>query len=352
MQDGGSYYAGYPPPPRPPPPGMMMDPHYPPPPISLPTSATRSNQTNWQPAPAPPPWGPDGHPMAPPPGMYMPSYYPSPYYRHPGMPLHAHQSHFPPQINPELLSQSNGQMSGVVPPESALRNTSPGKPEDPPDARQESDGVEMAGQPSVSDARDGESMRTTQMQGSSTGGEEGPDASTLMAAVALQAVLAYQKEHELDEAASRRGSVVPESESQMQPAPEAQGSDAAVGGQGVSTNISEALHDGLQVLANASDAAADVLAQPKVEPEANGEAASDAAMTSGVSPHTQPPDPEMAGVRQFESPSDPNIDPALATASASEAHPQSMEQLVTEDGMPMLNPAELLTQESLASPPP
>lgn len=32
--------------------------------------------------------------------------------------------------------------------------------------------------------------------------------------------------------------------------------------------------------------------------------------------------------------------------------PEPMEHILTEDGEPMLNPAELLTQESLASPPP
>jgi len=32
--------------------------------------------------------------------------------------------------------------------------------------------------------------------------------------------------------------------------------------------------------------------------------------------------------------------------------PEPMEHMLTEDGEPMLNPAELLTQESLASPPP
>jgi len=32
--------------------------------------------------------------------------------------------------------------------------------------------------------------------------------------------------------------------------------------------------------------------------------------------------------------------------------PAPMDHMLTEDGLPMLNPAELLTQESLASPPP
>nr|VWP00934.1 Protein kinase domain-containing protein [Ganoderma boninense] len=174
MQDG--FYAGYHAP-RPPP-GMMMDPHYPPPPIGLPTSATRGS---WQPAAVPPPWpGPDGQPL-PPPGMYIPaSYYPSPYYRHPGMPPHL------PQINPELLAQSNG--NGIGPPESSLRNTSADVPK-----------VKRSASASSSTGVGEHSPRDE---------DEGPDESTLMAAAALQAVLAYQKEKEQEarEAEARKPS--------------------------------------------------------------------------------------------------------------------------------------------------
>ncbi|KAM5535284.1 hypothetical protein V8D89_006972, partial [Ganoderma adspersum] len=174
MQDG--YYPGYPP--RPPP-GVMMDPHYPPPPMGLPTSATRGS---WQPAAVPPPWpGPDGQPL-PPPGMYIPaSYYPSPYYRHPGMPPHL------PQINPELLAQSNG--NGIGPPESSLRNTSADSPKADRSA---------SASPSVGRREDTSKAESHE--------DEGPDASTLMAAAALQAVLAYQKEQEAREAEARAAS--------------------------------------------------------------------------------------------------------------------------------------------------
>ncbi|KAI9067169.1 hypothetical protein FKP32DRAFT_286199 [Trametes sanguinea] len=357
MQDGGGYYAGYPPPPRPPP-GMMIDPQYPPPPIGLPTSATRSNQTSWQPAPAAPPWGPDGHPM-PPPTMYMPSYYPSPYYRHPGMPLPPHPSHYPPQINPELMSQSNGQMSGVVPPESALRNTSPEKPDGSAQGKQDAGAAEMAGagQSSMPDARDGpESMRTTQMQSADVPkGEEGPDASTLMAAAALQAVLAFQKEHEMKEAASQRGSTSPGSAEPMQALPQGQASEATMGADApAQANSSDALYTGLQVLANASDAAGPspsaAPAPPPPEPATNDVPAADTAPTNDVTMNAPPPEAQAVDVKPVEPPSAPPLDPALAPAP--EAPPQPMEQLMTEDGMPMLNPAELLTQESLASPPP
>lgn len=42
----------------------------------------------------------------------------------------------------------------------------------------------------------------------------------------------------------------------------------------------------------------------------------------------------------------------LHSYGSSLRRPEPMEHMLTEDGEPMLNPAELLTQESLASPPP
>lgn len=42
----------------------------------------------------------------------------------------------------------------------------------------------------------------------------------------------------------------------------------------------------------------------------------------------------------------------LHSYGSSLGRPEPMEHILTEDGEPMLNPAELLTQESLASPPP
>jgi len=42
----------------------------------------------------------------------------------------------------------------------------------------------------------------------------------------------------------------------------------------------------------------------------------------------------------------------LHSYGSSLRRPEPMEHILTEDGEPMLNPAELLTQESLASPPP
>ncbi|KAG9313861.1 hypothetical protein JVU11DRAFT_4628 [Chiua virens] len=61
-------------------------------------------------------------------------------------------------------------------------------------------------------------------------------------------------------------------------------------------------------------------------------------------------DSETAIVHALLSPSRDH--PYPSPHSAPLEHPLDMEQILTEDGEPMLNPAELLTQESLASPPP
>ncbi|KAM5539856.1 hypothetical protein V8D89_006359 [Ganoderma adspersum] len=293
MQDG--YYPGYPP--RPPP-GVMMDPHYPPPPMGLPTSATRGS---WQPAAVPPPWpGPDGPPL-PPPGMYIPaSYYPSPYYRHPGMPPHL------PQINPELLAQSNG--NGIGPPESSLRNTSA----DTPKAERSTSASPSAG-PGEDTAKQARNE------------DEGPDASTLMAAAALQAVLAYQKEQEAREAEARAASA--------------------------STDEGPAHSQSDQRLspAEAPSQAVRVERPPNAGPS--------------IIPTTQI-DPDLDAVGE------PDGEATVSPEDEGGERGKSAEEFVSEGGTPMLNPgeldasrattveltamlvAELLTQESLASPPP
>ncbi|KAI6154109.1 hypothetical protein BKA82DRAFT_4097742 [Pisolithus tinctorius] len=51
-------------------------------------------------------------------------------------------------------------------------------------------------------------------------------------------------------------------------------------------------------------------------------------------------------------PTDDTPNPAYASPDSTIQYPPEMEQMLTEDGEPMLNPAELLTQESLASPSP
>ena len=120
--NGGMYDAphpiplhSYPPVFVPPPPGMMMDGQYPQG-IGLPTSATRLHQASWP----PPPWATDGTqpPMAPMPyhpaaGPYPP-YYHSPYYRPAMMPPHPPPPH-QPQINPELVAQSQAATASPAP---------------------------------------------------------------------------------------------------------------------------------------------------------------------------------------------------------------------------------------------
>ncbi|KAI1781814.1 hypothetical protein LXA43DRAFT_1188104 [Ganoderma leucocontextum] len=275
MQDG--YYAGYPP--RPPPPGLMMDPHYPPPPMGLPTSATRGS---WQPTAVPPPWpGPDGQPL-PPPGMYIPaSYYPSPYYRHPGMPPHM------PQINPELLAQSNGHSNGIGPPESSLRNTSADTPKE----------RSASASPSAGRGDDASTADPSQSMQAEGGADEGPDASTLMA---LQAVLAFQKEQEAREAEARAASART-GKASMPPSP-AETSQAV---------LVEGPPDG----------------GPSVVPTAQI-------------------DPDLDAVGE------PDSEDIVAPTDDLAKRGKSAEEFVSEHGTPMLNPAELLTQESLASPPP
>ncbi|KAH9854433.1 hypothetical protein C2E23DRAFT_73364 [Lenzites betulinus] len=319
MQDGGGYYAGYPPPPRPPPPGMVMDLHYQPPPIALPTSATRSHQGNWQPPQPTPPWGPDGHPI-PPPGMYMPSYYPSPYYRHPGMPMQPHPGHFPPQINPDLLAQSDGQMSGVAPPESALRDTGPNKPESASHGRQEHGDAH-----SSVDPRNSDSMRSTQVQSTSAhGAEEGPDASTLIAAAALEAVLAFQRDQEIRDTANQRA---PQSQSEAQ-APVAGPTGSPKGNAAADSNsgaVSEA-------------------------PSAELQGASEDNGASEQTAHVNGSDANSAGPATTDNDVHMSAQPSAATLEVQESDTagsgalQAMDQLLTEDGMPMLNPADLLTQ--------
>ncbi|KAI0652668.1 hypothetical protein C8Q79DRAFT_997646 [Trametes meyenii] len=341
MQDGGGYYAGYPPPPRPPPPGMMME-HYPPPPIGLPTSATRSHQANWQPGPPAPPWGPEGHPMPPPPGMFVPSYYPSPYYRHPGMPIPPHPGHFPPQINPDLLAQSNGQMSGVTPPESALRDTSPDKPESISPGRQEQSQTGLAELSAAVDAREGESLRTTQgaPPPAQNGSDEGPDASTLMAAAALQAVLAFQKEQEIRQAAGQRASSAPDSASQTQLPPQGQSSSTA--GPATEGTLSQPSGDqGAGVSTNGSfDADSDADGEPE---NANTHSVEKSSIKPGIKEDVEMEDtpthtgPTNSNVRVAAEPSVGSLEVKQGDAGAP---PQPMERLLTEDGTPMLSPGK------------
>ncbi|KAI0714639.1 hypothetical protein C8Q76DRAFT_727544 [Earliella scabrosa] len=374
MQDG--YYPGYPPPPRPPP-GMMMDPHYPPPPMGLPTSATRGN---WHPAPAPPPpWGPEGHPMPPPhPGMFMQSYYPAGYYRPPGVPLPPHLS----QINPELLAQSNGHTNGVGPPESALRNTSAGTPPTTEGDDKDAKMSEATSSTSASNAnskhgsvapripanapsstgeqsldvgtQDGHQSSSSDQPEAGAGPNEtaGADASALIAEAALQAMLAIQKEQEIREAAAAASQAststtpgVPTGTSPVQvqdiQAASSTTMDSRVEGAGSSSAVTDGLQSQLQEQQEG---------QQPIEHPAEARRPAHAPQDDDTLDLDAVGEPDQELIVE-----DLNILTAAATShpsSADPSMPHSMDQLVTEDGTPMLNPEELLTQESLASPPP
>ncbi|KAI6031248.1 hypothetical protein BKA83DRAFT_4197634 [Pisolithus microcarpus] len=65
-------------------------------------------------------------------------------------------------------------------------------------------------------------------------------------------------------------------------------------------------------------------------------------------PPTSTADTMVGGIQSTDNASNP----AYASPTSRLQYSPEMEQMLTEDGEPMLNPAELLTQESLASPPP
>ncbi len=260
--------------------------------------------------------------------MYMPSYYPSPYYRHPGMPL-PHPGHFPPQINPDLMSQSD-HMNGVAPPESALRDTSPDKPESSNHGRHSAD----MSSPSSADPRNSESMRSTQMQPQTqdsapqNGLADGPDASAF---AALQAVLAFQKEQEMREEASRRGSVVSDGTTQAPPS-ETQSAttfeganDTEVAGPSSRNSAAAEAPNGEAQDVRGEDRISESAAMPTAiggaQPSPNG----DASATVDGDVHVNTQSSEI---------------PLQVKQADAGAPPSPMEQLLTEDGMPMLNPGE------------
>ncbi|KAI0964575.1 hypothetical protein AcW1_001364 [Taiwanofungus camphoratus] len=317
-----SYYRqhtmnGYPPP-RPPPPPGFIDPHYAPP-IALPTSATRLHQPHWQPSPPPPGWTADGHPL--PPGMYHippPYYQPSPYYRHPPHmmpphmpPPHGHPMH--PQINPELITQpQNG--DPVSPTQTHTERSSPasaaGQNEKSSDNVEMEDGASQGSAPVIDPSLDtpASDIRPNALKAArpQANGAAGEDMSLKITQAAVQAVIDYKKA-EASRAASRSSSAAPDdlirSEASPQPSTQLQQGEArtprSLRSRGGSTT------------------------------SANGDADADA-------------DADEAS---------PKGGAAGQSGSHSAARP-NMEHILTEDGETMLNPAELLTQESLASPPP
>ena len=189
-----------------------------------------------------------------------------------------------PQINPELLAQSNG--NGIGPPESSLRNTSA----DSPKAERSTSASPSAG-PGEDTAKRARNE------------DEGPDASTLMAAAALQAVLAYQKEQEAREAEARAASA---SASTGKKASTPSRSDAP-----------EAPPQAIQV-DRPPDAGPSVVPTMQIDPNLDADAAGE-------------PDVEEVARHSEE--------PAAGRG-------KSAEEFVSEGGTPMLNPGELDTSRA------
>ncbi|OCH89723.1 hypothetical protein OBBRIDRAFT_793952 [Obba rivulosa] len=279
------------------PPGYMMDPHYPPPPIGLPTSATRLHQTSWHPPP-PPPWVgegqvPPGH-QVPPSAMYMPQgpyYSASPYYRHPGMVTHPQQ----PQAHPHVNMPQNGghfQSSDGVQSVAHSAQSSPATvvKEVPESDRQVADAPPVIDPSLQKPVETSEVCVTNATLAQSNGANDAKDGWEI-AQAAVQAVLDYEK------------------------AQQAAASAAAMASAAEQVQNTGPSQQGVQQMSQQSVSLGAAMGQ--LQPDANAQ---------GVD--------KSAPQQQVRVPV------------------QGMPQMMTEDGEPMLNPAELLTQESLASPPP
>ncbi|KAH7911587.1 hypothetical protein BJ138DRAFT_1125911 [Hygrophoropsis aurantiaca] len=312
-----SYYRQHTMPPGvyPPPPGMMMDGQYPPPPpgIGLPTSATRLHQASWP----PPPWDPSQSPMGPMAYHQVgphPAYYAPPYYR-PGMippPHHLHPElmaqgqipngipHPPLQVGPSRTgTPAMGSIQSNMDPQLSQDNSGPTRDLNAEAAKRESNSDSVA--PVIDPSLDVPPSNP-----------EGESVSLEMTKAAVEAVLkSAERESSLAEAGNRTSA-----------APDPKGSPplsdhSPQPGRGSSHGSNQAAHSGPgegESYSVARELAASADAEEQI-----------AQMVSydGSPPHSH------------------HLD-----------RPAEMEHMLTEDGEPMLNPAELLTQESLASPPP
>ncbi|KAH7920935.1 hypothetical protein BV22DRAFT_765606 [Leucogyrophana mollusca] len=314
----------------PPPPGMIMEGYPPPPPgIGLPTSATRLHQANW---PPPPPWVTDG--SQPPMGAMAyhqvgphPGYYPPPYYRPGMMPPHAGPP--PHHLHPEFMAQS--QMQNGIPHSPHGESSRTGTPAmgsiqnnvDP----QLSQGSSSSNHDMAVDHSQGEGKADSvapvidpsldMSPATSNTNADAKSVSFEITQAAMEAVLkSAERESSLAEASSRASA-----------APDTGGSPPMPGDhppqpeRGSSHGSNHAPNSGM------GDA------------DGEGEGAS-VARELGSPVDTKP---QMTHMVSYDG-SPPHSHPL--------ERPAEMEHMLTEDGEPMLNPAELLTQESLASPPP
>ncbi|OSX66816.1 hypothetical protein POSPLADRAFT_1128660 [Postia placenta MAD-698-R-SB12] len=187
----GNYYRQHTMTTYPPRPGMIMEQHYPPS-IGPPTSAARLHQATWH---HPPPW-PEGPP---PPGMYpmgppVPGYYHSPYYRTPpGMIPYPPPHHYPPPVHmsPEFAHHSH-MVNGMPYPQ-------PYPPEERPasaDGR-ESEGEEEASSqgspPAIDPSLDGHTEALHPSAAEAAKGDKPPDGPSPEALAAIEVALATMR---------------------------------------------------------------------------------------------------------------------------------------------------------------
>ncbi|KDQ62878.1 hypothetical protein JAAARDRAFT_358376 [Jaapia argillacea MUCL 33604] len=313
----------------PPPPGMIIDASHYQTPIGLPTSATRGS---WPPGP-PPGWAPDGHP--PPMGAYPPIpphpgfyHHPSPYYRHPvgAMPMHPGQPLYPHPMHPDavpLNSPPNGLGATTNPPSTEAtgpQGTNVDSTQSAPNSDAEmQDAADQAPPPSLSTAPVIDPSLEAQQNTPPNSEDKSNLLSLEMTQAAVQAVLE----------SVRRESASPSAKVE-DPGPAA----------------TQANERGAS--AQSADSGALVASQGPGEPDGDADADAEG-------------DEEEASAPTQGTPS---------TSHPLPSRPAPMEHMLTEDGEPMLNPgssflwplsfvhteflsiAELLTQESLESPPP
>ncbi|KAL4247406.1 hypothetical protein ABKN59_008055 [Abortiporus biennis] len=314
-------HQGYVPPPSP---HMMME--YPPP-IGIPTSATRF-QPAWHPPP-PGAWGPppDGSPMPPP--VYIPPYYqPSPYYRYPAgiypppmpppeamMPYPYHHypygAHMPPPPPPTQAPPSESRASTDSP--KSNENSTKSSPQDG------QDGTETGSQstpssaidPSLSSTTTSEKKSHNEMTEQSQSDAQAEKMALEAAKAAVQAILEFKaRESQAQEAQLRN-------ENNSQKFSEFQRGDRSNLDIPLSAQTSEVppRAQSANVEGNIGDASDDA------EGRTDGEVVLEENSKSSL--------------------------PVTPAQDHTEAHQEDL----TEDGEPMLNASELLTQESLASPP-
>ncbi|KAA1478091.1 hypothetical protein DENSPDRAFT_845289 [Dentipellis sp. KUC8613] len=305
--------------------GIIMDPNYQA--MGIPTSAARMHQPppNW---PPPPPWAPDGQPIGYPPMPGAPPGY-FPYYR-PGM--------LPPHMTPEMVAQHIA--NGGPPPPPPGGAPQPGQPapqgvvdpqlaqqsaEQQPDGDTEMKDGAAPAEGSNAPAKSAETHPSTPVIDPSldNGGREGLQSteannghvSLEITAQAMEAVLLAARQHLQDHIA------------------------AAKAGRKLENAIATGVLGGeppegeQKTLGSPSAAAGSSNSEGEVEAAVNAEGGSGEDKTAANEQTESQPPPE----RVEEQPQGRAAEP---------------EQMLTEDGEPMLNPAELLTQESLASPPP